>query len=85
MTPDRLPYIGPMPGVDHYFINTGYSNGMCYCPIGAKLTAEYILNGGVTSLPVESLKPERYFGWKFEVPKHYSYDMLENLLNEWNL
>lgn len=85
MTPDRLPYIGPLPDKENCFINTGYSNGMCYCPIGAKLTSEYILNNRKTSLPIELLKPERYYGWDFEVPKYYGYDMLERILGEWNL
>lgn len=85
MTPDRLPYVGPIPDKKNYFINTGYSNGMCYCPIGAKLTSEYIINDGKTSLPIDLLRPERYYGINFEIPEFYSYDMLEKVLGEWDL
>ena len=85
MTPDRLPYIGPMPDIDNYFINTGYSNGMAYCPIGAKLTSEYILNDGKTSVSLDKVKPERYYGMKFDVPKKYNYTILEETLDKWDL
>ncbi|MGQ9571546.1 MAG: NAD(P)/FAD-dependent oxidoreductase [Thermodesulfovibrionales bacterium] len=85
MTIDRLPYVGPMPGYDHYFINTGYSNGMGYCLIGAKLTAEYILNKGRTSMPLDTLRPDRFTGMKFEIPRRCSYKLLEKFIGEWNL
>jgi sarcosine oxidase subunit beta len=85
MTPDRLPYVGTFPDKENYFLNTGYSNGMCYCPICAKLTSEFILNNGKTSIPIDLLKPERYYNMKFDIPKYYSYDMLERLLGEWDL
>ncbi len=85
MTPDRLPYIGPMPGYDNYFVNTGYSNGIGYCIIGAKLTSEYILNNGVTSIPIDLFRPDRFTGMKFEMPKRYSYKFLEKCIGEWNL
>jgi glycine/D-amino acid oxidase-like deaminating enzyme len=85
MTPDRLPYIGAMPGYDNYFINTGYSNGMAYCPIGAKLISEYILENGKTSIPLDLVRPDRYWGQKFDIPKRYNYTSLEHLLDEWDL
>jgi sarcosine oxidase subunit beta len=85
MTPDRLPYIGPMPGYEHYFVNTGYSNGMAYCIIGAKLTSEYILNNGNTSIPIDLVRPDRFAGMKFEVPKKCSYKLLEKYIGEWDL
>ena len=85
MTPDRLPYIGPMPGYEHYFVNTGYSNGMAYCIIGAKLTSEYILDSGNTSISIDMLRPDRFAGMKFELPKKCSYKLLEKYIGEWNL
>jgi glycine/D-amino acid oxidase-like deaminating enzyme len=85
MTPDRLPYIGPMPGYDRYFVNTGYSNGMGYCIIGAKLTSEYIRNDGSTSIPLDLVRPDRFAGMKFEIPKKCSYKVLEKYIGEWNL
>jgi sarcosine oxidase, subunit beta len=85
MTPDRMPYIGPMPGYENYFINTGYSNGMAYCPIGAKLSSEYILNNRHTSLNMDLLKPERFFGEKFDTPKKYNYAILESVVDAWDL
>ncbi len=85
MTPDRFPYIGPVPGYDNYFINTGYSAGLPYCPIGAKLTSEYILNNGKTSIPINLASPERYYGMKFDVPKKYNYTILEETLDKWDL
>lgn len=85
MTPDRLPYIGPMPGYDHYFVNTGFSNGMGYCIICAKLTSEYILNGGKTSIPIDPVRPDRFAGMKFEIPKKCSYKLLEKFIGDWKL
>ena len=85
MTPDRLPYIGPMPGHDNYFVNTGYSNGMGYCIIGAKLTSEYILNNGKTSIPLDLVKTDRFAGMNFKVPKRCSYKQMDHLLHEWDL
>jgi len=85
MTPDRLPYIGPMPDIENYFINTGYSNGMAYCPIGSKLTAEYISNNGKTSLPLDLVNPNRFYGKKFKLPQKYNYTILEELLDDWDL
>ena len=85
MTPDRLPYIGPMPGHDNYFVNTGYSNGMGYCIIGAKLTSEYILNNGKTSIPLDLVKTDRFAGMDFKVPKRCSYQQMDHLLHEWDL
>jgi hypothetical protein len=69
----------------NYFINTGYSNGMCDCLIGVKLSSEFILNNGKTSIPINIFKPERYYGMKFNVPKYYSFDLLDRLSGEWKL
>jgi sarcosine oxidase subunit beta len=85
MTPDRLPYIGPMPGYDHYYVNTGYSNGMGYSIIGAKLTSEYILNNGETSIPIARVRPDRFAGKRFDIPKKCSYKLLEKYIGGWNL
>ncbi len=85
MTPDRFPYIGPMPGYENYFLNTGYSAGLPYCPIGAKLTSEYILNNGKTSIPIDLARPERYYGMKFDLPKKYNYTILEETIDKWDL
>jgi sarcosine oxidase subunit beta len=85
MTPDRLPYIGLIPGYRNYYINTGYSNGMAYCPIGAKLISEFILNDGHTSIPLDLVRPDRYLNMKFDILKRYNYTVLEHLLDEWNL
>ena len=85
MTPDRFPYIGPMPGYENYFINTGYSAGLPYCPIGAKLTSEYILNNGKTSVPIDLANPKRYYGMKFDLPKKYNYTILEETIDKWDL
>jgi len=85
MTPDRLPYVGPMPEFDNYFINAGYSNGMCYCPVGSFLFSEYLLNNGKTSIPIDTLDPGRFYDQKFELPQSYNYDMLERYLGEWDL
>lgn len=85
MTPDRLPYIGPVPGFENYFINTGYSNGLAYCPIGGKLASEYILNKGNTSIPLDLVNPERFHGMQFELPKQYNYELLDSIIGEWDL
>jgi glycine/D-amino acid oxidase-like deaminating enzyme len=85
MTPDRLPYIGPVPGFENYFINTGYSNGLAYCPIGGKLSSEYILNKGNTSISLDLVNPERFYGKQFELPKQYNYELLDSIIGEWDL
>jgi len=85
MTPDRLPYIGKIPGYDNYYINTGYSNGLAYCPIGGKLIAEYISRKGNTSISLDLVRPERFFGMKFDLPKQYNYELLDKIIGEWNL
>ena len=78
-TPDALPLLGPT-RYENLYMNAGYTNGMCWCPICGKLTAEYILNGGNTSLPVGFMDPERFRNEKFEWPERYNYTVLHNYI-----
>ena len=78
-TPDSFPLVGPT-RYDNLYINAGYTNGNSWCPMCGKLLAEYILNDGKTSVPIDILKPERFGGIKFDWPEKYNYTVLHNYI-----
>lgn len=80
-TPDSFPLVGPT-RYENFFMNAGFTNGNSWCPICGKLIAEYILNDGKTSLPVEFLNPERFREFKFDWPREYNYTVLHNYIAE---
>ncbi len=46
MTPDRLPIIGPVDGIQGYLLATGFSgHGFCLGPIVGKLLSEWVVDG----------------------------------------
>ncbi|MEJ7900342.1 MAG: FAD-dependent oxidoreductase [Thermomicrobiales bacterium] len=46
MTPDHRPLIGPAPGTEGLFLNTGYSgHGIMGSPAGARILADIMVNG----------------------------------------
>jgi glycine oxidase len=45
-TPDRRPYIGPVPGLDGLLAATGhYRTGLALAPITAEVVADFVLRG----------------------------------------
>lgn len=63
LTPDHNPLIGPVPGVEGLWINSGYSgHGVMAAPAGAQLLAD--LMAGRRSLADNPFAPDRTF------PKH---------------
>jgi D-amino-acid dehydrogenase len=59
-TPDGLPIIGPVPGIEGVFVATGHAMlGLTLGPITGRLIAETVLDGQ-PSLDVEGLSPDRF-------------------------
>ncbi|HIW92835.1 MAG TPA: glycine oxidase ThiO [Candidatus Corynebacterium avicola] len=51
-TPDDLPYIGRLNGVDGVVVSTGYSrHGILLAPLGGRLTAALVTGNGTTDVP----------------------------------
>ena len=80
-TPDSFPLVGPT-RYDNFYMNAGFTNGNSWCPICGKLIAEYMLNDGKTSIPIDFLDPERFKDAKFDWPKKYNYTVLHNYITE---
>jgi len=60
VTPDRLPVLGPAPGLRGLFHATGHGrNGILLAPITGQLMAELVLEGR-TALPIEAFAPARF-------------------------
>jgi sarcosine oxidase subunit beta len=61
VTPDAHPIFGPVPGLDGYYLVTGFSgHGFMHGPIAGRLMAEFILDGRATSVDVSSLDYARF-------------------------
>jgi sarcosine oxidase subunit beta len=60
MTPDHLPIMGPVDGIDGYLLATGFSgHGFCLGPIAGKLLSELVLDGE-PSMSLEELHLSRF-------------------------
>jgi sarcosine oxidase subunit beta len=60
MTPDHLPVLGPVAGLEGYLLATGFSgHGFCLGPIVGKILSELVLEGE-SSLPIEQLSLARF-------------------------
>jgi sarcosine oxidase subunit beta len=60
MTPDRLPIVGPVGGIQGYLLAAGFSgHGFCLAPIVGKLLSEWVVDGE-PSLPLEDLRLSRF-------------------------
>ncbi len=60
MTPDRLPLLGPVDGVQGYLLAVGFSgHGFCLAPIVGKLLSELVVNGE-PSLSLDELHLSRF-------------------------
>lgn len=58
-TPDRLPFIGPVPGMNNVFVAAGhYRNGILLAPVTGQLTAEFLC-GERPSLSLEPFRLDR--------------------------
>jgi sarcosine oxidase, subunit beta len=82
-TPDGMPLVGPT-RYENLYMNSGNVNGNVFCPITGKTIAEYILNEGKTSIPMDFLNPERFRGDIFEWPEKYDYNTLADYLSKKN-
>jgi sarcosine oxidase subunit beta len=80
-TPDALPLLGPTKH-ENLYMNAGYTNGMCWCPICGLLLAEHILQNGRTSVPIGFMDPERFSGETYEWPERFNYTVLHNYIAE---
>jgi sarcosine oxidase subunit beta len=78
-TPDSYPLVGPTK-YENFYMNAGFTNGHCWCPICGKLLAEYILNNGNTSIDIDFMNPERFEGIRFDWPESYNYTTLHNYI-----
>ena len=59
-TPDHLPILGPVPGLEGISLATGhYRNGILLAPITGELIAQVVLGQG-TTLPLTSFSVERF-------------------------
>lgn len=63
ISPDGIPMIGPVPGVDGAFIATGHSCwGILNGPATGLLISELIVDGKAHSLDIASFDPARFLG-----------------------
>lgn len=60
MTPDGLPIVGPVDGIEGYLLATGFSgHGFCLGPITGQLLSELVVEGGA-SIPLTNLHLSRF-------------------------
>jgi sarcosine oxidase subunit beta len=60
VTPDEIPLIGPLPGIDGYLMAAGFSgHGFCLGPIMGKLLAEWLADGQ-PSMSLDAFRPDRF-------------------------
>jgi sarcosine oxidase subunit beta len=61
MTPDRHPIIGPAPGVEGFYLATGFSgHGFQHAPVVGVLIAEMVVEGSARTVDVSGLGLERF-------------------------
>jgi len=61
VTPDHHPIIGPVEGLDGFYMNAGFSgHGFMHSPAAGRLAAEEILAGRASSLDISILRLERF-------------------------
>ena len=80
-TPDGMPLVGPTK-YENLYMNSGNVNGNVFCPITGKTIAEYMLNNGKTSIPLDFLNPERFADDIFKWPKKYDYNILADYISK---
>ena len=68
MTPDFLPIIGAVKGIEGFYLATGFSgHGFAVGPIVGQLMSELIIDGA-TSVDIRSFRPNRFAEGKVPVP-----------------
>lgn len=80
ITPDGLPCVGALEPYKGLFVAAGYPNGMSYASVTARLLAELIVEGQ-SSLPLDTLNPNRFAGKKYHWPEKYDYTVLAEYLS----
>ncbi len=59
-TPDKVPIIGPVDGIQGYILASGFSgHGFCLGPIAGKVLSELIVDGA-SSLPLDEFRLSRF-------------------------
>jgi len=87
-TPDGLPLIGPVAGIDKYFLNCGSSFGITQGGGSGLFGAEWILDGH-TSLDMWELDPRRFGDWagtdwvEARCKDIYDHEYAHTYPNEW--
>ncbi len=60
MTPDGIPVVGPVPGIQGYLLAAGFcGHGFCLGPIMGKLLSELVVDGR-PSLSLDAFSPHRF-------------------------
>ena len=60
-TPDKHPILGPLPGLDGYFLAVGFSgHGFQHAPIVGQVMAETILDGRASAVDITPLRFSRF-------------------------
>jgi sarcosine oxidase subunit beta len=80
IAPDGLPCVGALADCPGLFVAAGYPNGMSYTPVTARLLAEQIVEGQ-SSIPLNTLNPNRFSGRTYDWPVRYDYTVLAEYLN----
>lgn len=61
VTPDAHPVIGPVQGIDGFYVVAGFSgHGFMHGPIAGLLVSEQIVDGRAHTLDITCLRPERF-------------------------
>lgn len=61
ITPDGLPILGPVDGIEGYINDCGWAgNGIMYAPIGGQLVADYIAHKKTTPINIEQFSLSRF-------------------------
>ena len=69
MTPDFLPVLGAVKGIEGFYLATGFSgHGFAVGPIVGKLMAELIVDGK-TSVDIRAFRPSRFAEEKVPMPR----------------
>ena len=79
-TPDGMPSIGPMPGIEGLYLAVGYPNGMSWAAVSGRLIAECICEGK-SRLPIDRMNPGRFIGKpKVKWPQPYDLTVCHDFL-----
>ena len=61
VTPDHLPVVGAVPGLDGFFVAAGFNgHGIMHGPAAARALAELIVQGHADALDLDRLRPDRF-------------------------